>query len=334
MPRDVSLRCVRSAAEAQLQGIIVTGGEPFVEYDLLLDVIREAGRLGLASRVVTNAFWATTPDRARALIEPLSAAGLRTLTVSSDEMHESHVLRARVQTAVRTGLEMGLRVIVSSAVFGDHPHSVAATILDRLEIPPHPMLWLKCGFVSPNGRAAELQPTSFDVHDALAAVRRLDAPCPFVVTEPVVTPSGDLAVCCSPATATRVGFRPEFVIGNLTRTPYFKLQEALEQDPVFLLLMLRGPFQLYQLAEEVGAAPDADTSIVNQCDLCAAVLRDQKILIDLRHHLISQTPSLLAQALHMFACAGGNMEQYLERQAGLHQSTAPCCSLHSPSKRP
>ena len=332
MPANVALRAVRGAARAGLRGVIVTGGEPFLEYDLLRTVVTEAGRLNLGSRVVTNAFWATSADRARALLEPLRTAGLRTLTVSSDDMHERFVPRARVQTAARVGLEMGLRVIVSSAAVSGNPHALAAAIQERLQLGVHPMLWLKGGFVSPNGRAARaLAPPSLDPLDALATARRLDAPCPFVVTEPVLTPCGALAACCSPATATRTGFRREFLVGNLAETPFSRLQRRLELDPVFLFLMLRGPFALYRVAAAAGVAPPPDTPIVTQCDLCAALLHDRPAADALRRELEPQRPALVLLALHLLACAGGDLEPYLEARAGVHRSSEVACTAPAPS---
>src|SRR6266511_2067699 len=65
MSRDEALSYVRQVAEVgYLRGISITGGEPFLDYSLLSDVVREAGNHKLGARVVSNCFWATSPEHA------------------------------------------------------------------------------------------------------------------------------------------------------------------------------------------------------------------------------------------------------------------------------
>src|SRR5438046_36950 len=76
MSEEEALSYVEQAARIPgIRGISVTGGEPFVEYELLHSVISTARQNGLRSRVVTNGYWAATPQRALKKLKRLVDAG-------------------------------------------------------------------------------------------------------------------------------------------------------------------------------------------------------------------------------------------------------------------
>ena len=91
MSEEEALSYVEQAARIPgIRGISVTGGEPFVEYELLHSVISTARQNGLRSRVVTNGYWAATPQRALKKLKRLVDAGLTEISLSSDALHETY----------------------------------------------------------------------------------------------------------------------------------------------------------------------------------------------------------------------------------------------------
>ncbi|MFB3893570.1 MAG: radical SAM protein [Phycisphaerae bacterium] len=88
-----------------IKGVSFEGGEPMLYYPLVLDAVGRAGRLGLKTDIVTNAYWATSQADAEIWLGPLAAAGLATLTISDDCLHygERHGEHAsRVEAAGKT----------------------------------------------------------------------------------------------------------------------------------------------------------------------------------------------------------------------------------------
>lgn len=63
------------------------GGEPFLYYPLLLEGLRLARARGLKSGIVTNSYWALTPEDARLWLEPIAAIGIDELSLSDDDFH-------------------------------------------------------------------------------------------------------------------------------------------------------------------------------------------------------------------------------------------------------
>ena len=59
------------------------GGEPFLFYALLQQAVGLAAEMGFKVGIVSNAFWATTPEDAELCLQPF-AGRLQNLTISSD----------------------------------------------------------------------------------------------------------------------------------------------------------------------------------------------------------------------------------------------------------
>lgn len=88
MPLAMALDAVRQARDlGTVTEIFVEGGEPFLLYPVMLEIIRHASALGLDSGVVTNGYYATTVRDAEIALKPLKAAGLTSLSVSDDAFH-------------------------------------------------------------------------------------------------------------------------------------------------------------------------------------------------------------------------------------------------------
>lgn len=88
MPLAMALDAVKEArATGTVTEIWIEGGEPFLHYPIMLEIVRCAANLGLQTGIVTNGYFATTTEDAEVWLKPLKAAGLTSLSVSDDEFH-------------------------------------------------------------------------------------------------------------------------------------------------------------------------------------------------------------------------------------------------------
>ena len=96
-------------------GIHIGGGEPFGDFERLLDIVRATRKRGSAALrfeapdpasprapcavgyVETNGFWATDADIVRRRLAALAEAGMRQLSISADPYHQEFVPPERVQ---------------------------------------------------------------------------------------------------------------------------------------------------------------------------------------------------------------------------------------------
>jgi len=70
-----------------IETVCFEGGEPFLYYPLVLEGIRLARARGLASGIVTNAYWATSADDAWLWLRPLADLGVTSISISDDSLH-------------------------------------------------------------------------------------------------------------------------------------------------------------------------------------------------------------------------------------------------------
>ncbi len=100
-----------------------TGGELFLDFDLLLDLVSHAAALGAEVGCVSNGYWATSEDAAMDRVNRLKAAGLHTIAISTSRFHQAFVSLRRVKRAISAARAVGLwtelKVVVTADEDGD-----------------------------------------------------------------------------------------------------------------------------------------------------------------------------------------------------------------------
>ena len=87
------------AKAAGVTSIYFEGGEPFLDYAVLVKAVRKATEMGFSVGIVTNAYWANSVADAEEWLRPF-AGRLEDLTVSSDLFHCSESMGERPQNAL------------------------------------------------------------------------------------------------------------------------------------------------------------------------------------------------------------------------------------------
>lgn len=93
--------------------LVWTGGEAFLNYDLLLFSMKYARTKGIYSRVVSNGFWATTKEKAKQKLIPLVEAGLAELNISTGDNHQEYISFDRVMNGTVAAVELGILGVIS-----------------------------------------------------------------------------------------------------------------------------------------------------------------------------------------------------------------------------
>jgi len=110
MSVDTAISAWRSvrALTSESARVHITGGEPFLYWDRLKEILEEAGRqrLGGADLVETNGFWATNEEVARERLGILDELGMRRLKVSTDPFHQEYVDTEAVRRLTQIATEM------------------------------------------------------------------------------------------------------------------------------------------------------------------------------------------------------------------------------------
>lgn len=62
MTKDLALKTIEEIIELKIKIIGIAGGEPFLQIDLMRELIKKATKNGITIIVVTNAYWAIERD--------------------------------------------------------------------------------------------------------------------------------------------------------------------------------------------------------------------------------------------------------------------------------
>ena len=269
MSVDFALTVWRQLIQASPHGcrVHITGGEPFGNWPLLIELARRAKAEGLGPlhKVETNAFWATDDELARQRLAQLDEAGMEKLTISTDPYHQQFVPieRCRLLAAAAEQVLGGQRVQVRWRDWLNEG-------FDTNSMPDRDREELLAKYVAGgrdrlNGRAAELladhlpqkPPASFADESCREQLLR----CKHVH----VGPEG-LAMpgTCAGIVLGRIG---PHSIGQIWRELYTDHAER----PVVGILSCNGPGGLMRAARAEGYAPRA--AYAGKCQLCWDVRR-------------------------------------------------------------
>ena len=110
MTVEMALDCwtaVRRMAGASGR-VHLTGGEPFLDYDRLEQIMQAAQKAGLEGleKIETNAYWCTDAQLVRQRLSRLKKLGLTRLQISTDVYHQQFVPFERVRLAARIALDL------------------------------------------------------------------------------------------------------------------------------------------------------------------------------------------------------------------------------------
>jgi hypothetical protein len=126
-----ALEIIDAAADTDYRVIYLTGGEVFLYYRDLQQLVRRIRERGCASVVESNAYWATSVPLGRRKLVPLVEAGLDCIAISVDVFHLEFTRLETIINAARAASELELPCRVLVVASGDEARD--ASIRDELD---------------------------------------------------------------------------------------------------------------------------------------------------------------------------------------------------------
>ncbi|MBN1943767.1 MAG: radical SAM protein [Phycisphaerae bacterium] len=247
----------------------VTGGEPFIDWEKLIEILRAAAGEGLqAESVETNGFWATGDNIIRDRLRALEAAGMGRLAISADPFHQEFVPIGRVRRLAEVAREVlgPDRVRVRWEDWLEQGRDVQAmSFAQRDDLFAE---WIATGRDRLNGRAAEMlagflppkPPEAFAGQTCREAILR--SRHVHVGSDGTVMPG-----VCAGLSIGRVTVPWEESVRGL----WCALRENFSRRPILSRLIETGPTAILQLAHELGlSVPWEGKGFASKCHLCWA----------------------------------------------------------------
>ncbi len=125
---DIRLFLRQAQDLGTVRWIYFEGGEPFLYYATLVRGVQMAAEMGFQVGVVSNAYWASSPEDAAEFLKPFKGL-VQDLSVSSDLFHYSEMLSRQVQNATTAAEQLGIPIGVISVA---RPEETSPSVCGQL----------------------------------------------------------------------------------------------------------------------------------------------------------------------------------------------------------
>jgi organic radical activating enzyme len=265
MPVDMAINAWQSLKE--LAGddakIHITGGEPFLYWEHLLEILREAKKnnLGPVDMIETNGFWAVDENIVKQRIQSLDELGMGRLKISCDPFHQEYVDIESVRRLAKTAKELlgDTRVLVRWEKYLDNPvemKNISAVERDKQYI--EALKDYPCRFT---GRAAGAM-AKLVASQTVEQIASRNCSNAFLDAKGVhIDPYGNIfSGTCS-----------GIIVGNIAKRPFAEIWQNWQpgNDKLIEILFNSGPAGLLDEAVRAGYKPAK--LYASKCHLCASI---------------------------------------------------------------
>ncbi len=242
-----------------VEWIYLEGGEPFLYYPMMIEMVRVASLFGFKVGIVTNAYFAASVSDAEVWLKPLKELDIDDLSISDDELHSGKCINSPASIAIQAAKNLGIRV---NSISIDSPE-LSSCITQRKKGEP-----VTSGEVMFRGRAADKLAEKFPGADPAEFDRcrweELESP------ERVHVDSfGNVQVCQG------------ISIGNMWQVPLSEIMNnyLAKTHPVVKHILSGGPLKLARHYRT-----SLNSKYIDACQLC----------YETRKQLIDRFPDCLA----------------------------------------
>jgi MoaA/NifB/PqqE/SkfB family radical SAM enzyme len=190
-----------------LNMVAYSGGEPFLYFNEMKELMEYSFNKGLSAGVVTNSSWAHNEKIVCDRLLELKNFGLEEIITSIDDYHLKYVniknIENVIKVAVRLGIRVGINILMTldSIVKQKNLHEIIDIPTEILEDPEK--IWVKESSPIRVGRAKEYFQLDSLKHYGEAEL--INNSCYYVIRNIVVTPDGSTYACCGFGGATEQG---------------------------------------------------------------------------------------------------------------------------------
>lgn len=239
--------------------ICITGGEPFLDFPNLKNLISFGAERGALMSCVTNGYWASSPDKAAELLGELAEAGLRLLAISTSRFHTAFVSRRRVNNALGAARDIGLETVLK------YVQTAADENLEHLkaEALESGATWVQVIPVMPHIRERVDIPETW--YPRTAGLPQ--GACPGAVLN--IAETGRAYMCCTPGAVSTF-----HAVGELSRDPLATIYKRFLLGPKQQVLRTHGPQFFAAAIRDAGLGHRLRDAYANPCDLCTHIANE------------------------------------------------------------
>jgi MoaA/NifB/PqqE/SkfB family radical SAM enzyme len=219
----------------------LTGGEPFYDVNKLRVISDYADSLGLYVSAVTNAYWASSAEKAAQVLKEVPA--IRMFSVSTDVYHQQFIPFSNVQHAVQAMQTAQIPYTVSVCTENDQDAAYQKILQQIRQITTEEKIFTAITF--PVGRAFKnVDPSRYPVSSEPSV-----SAC-AAGSSPILFPDGRVVACIGPVIDIKSPHA--LMLGNLREESLQEILDRAQINPLLHAIRVWGPKKLVQLLQEAG----------------------------------------------------------------------------------
>lgn len=245
-----------------IKSIAFTGGEAFLEYETLVELIKQSHLAGKEVSIATNGFWANDYSETYKKLEYLKKCGLSFLSLSYDNYHSKFVDAQNIRNILSVCTKLD---IPTSLAIVKLKNENVGNIIDELGDYIYTAA-IKVGPCLPVGRAKK----TFSKDEYVYSIDTCTARCAYGANM-VVNYDGTIYPCCS-----QVIVNTGLGIGNFKDLSLREAISKLKNNALLYFLRNRDMTFFAEYAKK-NLKIDVPDKIVNPCELCQLLFEPKNI---------------------------------------------------------
>jgi len=269
---DTVEKMIHDTPKLQFSKLVISGGgEPMTVKEINLNrILLASSKYNLFTRIVTNAYWAISPEETIRRLKPLAENGLKQIVISISESHQKYVKYDHILNAVKASSELGINCCLYLTALNVKTNPLKNIV--RYFSHHHQQLpFIRSeNYFIPFGNAEN----NFSISDfQLTDVENLRYACPSAGNNICVHPTGDVTFC---AMVFALNVRA-LKIGNIYRSSLAEIILQAERNRLMQWLALHGIVALKEMVEQHTNICFSN-KYVNICHLCGEMLLHPQVL--------------------------------------------------------
>lgn len=289
-------------AYPNIKVMVLTGGECTIFWDDLKKIIEYASKKGLSTRIVTNAWWATTYRMAVLKIKELKNCGLNEINFSTGDDHQQWVPFKRVRNAALASIRLGLicavnvetkdnsKFNIDKIISKDKVLSRYAIFCDKKEFINGKAIYFEKGIWAPMNKN-EQENITYKQYECGYKFK----PCDNLFSIIPINPYGEVLACCG-ITCER---NPFLRLGNINKENIKTIYERAFKDIIKIWLYCEGPEKIERYIKTLKGEESNNFHPEHSCVLCQRIFCDPNN-IDILKENISKFSSRVLLNYFMF----------------------------------
>ena len=285
MTYDEILDVINQADTLGATNIVFTGGEPSLlgeKLNRLLEYIRDKTNVE-STRIVTNAKWASTYDKAYKKLKSWKESGLIELNISCGEYHQEFIPISSVINAFKAGCDLNYDTVLLAGEFikgetsttqlSDFENELGEILVNPSNMMPYSKkLWgLSTGAVMAYGRGKKYVKDDMLI---LSDEKNIQSQCGDVNSVITIHPNGSVTACCG----VMVREESPLTIGNWRESSLLDILQTSNEDLILNWVKYVGlkDMKSWLVKKDPDLKDEIGDQHVSICDLCAKIMYNSK----------------------------------------------------------